>query len=155
MIYVNAPELAPPLASLGPASEPPEVWFVTTTVRLFEAPPPGAGFAMPIERLPAALRLPEGTVAITWLAETYVEEIETEFMLTVEVGRKLEPSNSIWVVGAPTDIVDGIIDAKDGAKLLTENEAEVEVPPPGVGFETVMAWVPDTISLLAGIAALS
>jgi hypothetical protein len=39
--------------------------------------------------------------------------------------------------------------------LLTENGAEVEVPPPGVGFETVMVWVPDTISLLAGIAALS
>jgi hypothetical protein len=64
-------------------------------VKLFEAPPPGVGFAMPIERLPAALRLPEGTVAITWLAETYVEEIEVELMLTVEVGRKLEPSNSI------------------------------------------------------------
>jgi hypothetical protein len=80
---------------LGLISELAEVWFVTARMKLFEAPPPGAGFTMPIERLPAALRLPEGTVASTWLAETYVEAIEAELMLTVEVGRKLEPSNSI------------------------------------------------------------
>ena len=38
---------------------------------------------------------------------------------------------------------------------MTENEADVEVPPPGVGFEIVTAWLPDTISLIAGIVALS
>jgi hypothetical protein len=96
-----------------------------------------------------------GIVATSVVADTYVLETSAEFALTVEVGKKLDPVISTWVAGDPTEIIEGVTDDCAGAKLLTENDAEAEVPPPGLGFVTVMLCVAARARLAPGTAMLS
>jgi hypothetical protein len=78
-----------------------------------------------------------------------------EFPVTVEPGRKLEPAIWICVSGEPAGTAEGLSEEIEGERLFTESDSEFEVPPPGVGLETVMAWVPASVALLAGSVALS
>jgi hypothetical protein len=91
-----------------------------------------------IKTVPAIARSPEGTVATSWVAETYVLAIRVEFALTVEPGRKLDPVIWTCVSGEASGTVEGVSDTTDGARLLTENDTDADEPPPGVGFETVI-----------------
>lgn len=60
-----------------------------------ELPPPGAGFTMLSAGVPAMLRLAAGRVATISVGDTYVEVIRVELNVTVEAGRKFDPSSSI------------------------------------------------------------
>jgi hypothetical protein len=91
-----------------------------------------------IETVPAIARSPEGIVATSWVAETYVLATTAEFALTVEPGRKLEPVIWTCVSGEASGTVEGVTDATDGVRLSIVNDTDVDVPPPGVGFETVI-----------------
>jgi hypothetical protein len=95
-----------------------------------------------IETVPAIARSPEGIVATSWVAETYVLAMRAEFALTVVVGRKLVPVIWTWVSGEASGIVEGVSDATEGGRLSTENDAAEEDPPPGAGFATTTEYEP-------------
>jgi hypothetical protein len=60
----------------------------------FEPPPPGTGFTTLIAGVPATPRLAAGRVATISVVDTYVEVIRLELKVTVEAGRKFDPSSS-------------------------------------------------------------
>jgi hypothetical protein len=95
-----------------------------------------------IETVPAIARSPEGIVATSWVAETYVLATRTEFALTVERGRKLDPVICTCVSAEPSGTVEGVMETIDGSRLLTENDAAEEDPPPGAGFVTTTEYEP-------------
>ena len=57
--------------------------------------------------------------------------------------------------GEASGTVEGVSNAIVGSKLLTDNDVEFDVPPPGVGFDTVIVWFPARVALAAGSTALS
>jgi hypothetical protein len=111
--------------------------FTLTGIEL-DVPPPGAGFMTERLTAPELTKSADGIVAISSVAEMYVLEINAEFALTVEDGRKSEPVIWTWVSGEASGTVEGVSDPTDGARLSIENNTDVDVPPPGVGFETVI-----------------
>lgn len=120
-----------------------------------EFPPPGAGFVIEIGTEPAIVKSPDGIVATSSVAETYVLATTAEFALTVEPGRKLEPVIWTCVSGDASGTVEGDTETIDGVRFLIESVSEFDVPPPGVGFDTVIVWLPAMVSLAAGSTALS
>src|SRR2546425_167961 len=81
-----------------------------------------------------------------WAAPAkFTTEFVTKFVpLTVSVKA---PSPTFLLVGKMLVVV--------GAGLLTVNVCALEVPPPGVGFVTVMLNVPAVVRSLAGIDAVN
>ena len=71
-----------------------------------------------IETVPAIARSPEGIVATSWVAETYVLPTRAEFALTEEPGRKLDPVIWTCVSGEASGTVDGERERIDGVRLL-------------------------------------
>ena len=70
---------------------------------------------------------------------------------------KLEPVSVIVVVALPAAVEEGLIDASVGDGLLVAvivNVWPAEVPPPGVGFVTVMLDVPTETRFAAGTVAV-
>jgi hypothetical protein len=108
----------------------------------FDVPPPGVGFTTVTEAEPAVATREAGTVAVSWVAETNVVASAVPFQFTVEVETKLVPLTVKVKPPLPAVTQVGLIDVVVGTGLLMVNVAAFDVPPPGVGFTTVIAAVP-------------
>src|SRR5438876_1986368 len=128
--------------------------FTVNTCAL-DVPPPGAGFVTVMLKVPAVVRSLAGMEAVSWvlLANAVVRAEPAKF--TTEFVTKFVPLTVSVKAPSPTFLLVGEMLVVVGAGLLTVNVCALEVPPPGVGFVTVMLNVPAVVRSLAGIDAVN
>jgi hypothetical protein len=121
-------------------------------------PPPGVGVNTVTVAVPAEATSAAGTVALSCVAETYVVVRLVPFHLTTEDEMKLFPVTANVNEELPTAADEGLIDKVTGRGLLLEVIVNVnpdEVPPPGVGLNTVTVAVPPDAISAAGTVAVN
>src|SRR2546425_1086129 len=128
---------------------------LTVNCCALEVPPPGAGFVTVMLKVPAVVRSLAGMEAVSWvlLANAVVRAEPAKF--TTEFVTKFVPLTVSVKAPSPTFLLVGEMLVVVGAGLLTVNVCALEVPPPGVGFVTVMLNVPAVVRSLAGIDAVN
>ena len=129
---------------------------VIVNVRAAEVPPPGEGLSTVTLAVLAELMSAAVMAACKLVLETKVVERVLPFHWTVEVGMKFVPV-TVNVKPAPPAAAElGFKDATVGVGLLltvTVKVSALDVPPPGVGVETVTAAVPLAAMSAAVMAA--
>ena len=130
------------------------IGFLTVSVCAPDVPPPGAGFTTVIESVPPTVMFPAGTVMLMVVLEMNVVVNGTPLKSTVDEALKLVPV-TVKVKDDPPAVVDvGEIEVVVGIGLLIVSVCAFEVPPPGVGFTTVIEAVPPTVMFPAGTVML-
>src|SRR5438552_3001033 len=131
------------------------VTLFTVNVCALDVPPPGTGFVTVMLDVPAVVRSLAGMEAVSCveLIEVVVRAEPPKF--TTEFVTKLVPLTVSVKTPSPTFLLVGEMLVVVGAGLLTVNVCALEVPPPGVGFVTVMLNVPAVVRSLAGIDAVN
>ena len=147
-------KLAPPAtAELGFSKVIAGGGTLIVNVKAAEAPPPGAGFDTVTMAVPAELISAAVIAACKLLPETKVVARALPFHRTVDDDTKLVPV-TVNVKPAPAAKAEfGFRDTTVGAGLSTVKVNVPEVPPPGVGLETVTMFVPPVAMSAAVIAA--
>ena len=130
---------------------------VTVMVRAPEVPPPGVGLNTVTEAVPEAARSLAGILAVSWVALTKVVVRLPPFHRTVEVGTKPLPVTVRVKAGPPLTAPLGESDVRTGAgfEAVIVNATAPEVPPPGVGVNTVTEAEPAVRRSVAGMLAVS
>jgi hypothetical protein len=119
-----------------------------------EVPPPGAGFVTVIDAVPPTAMSGAVIVAVTVVLEIKVVARAEPLKSTVDDALKLVPF-TVRVNCAPPAVVEvGLIDVVVGTGLLIVSVCELEVPPPGPGFTTVIEAVPPVAISIAGTVTL-
>src|SRR3989344_623623 len=134
------------------------VCFIGSTVNdwALEVPPPGVGLNTVTLNVPALARSVAGIVAVSLVAETYVVVLFDPAHLTIEVGMNLAPLTVNVKPAGPAIFDDGEIVWIIGTGFpVTVKVLALEVPPPGVGLNTVTLNVPALARSVAGIVAVS
>jgi hypothetical protein len=119
-------------------------------------PPPGVGVNTVTVAVPAVAMFVAGTVALSWEPETYVVVRLVPFHLTTDDEMKLFPVTANVKEEPPLAADEGLIDKATGRGLLLEVIVNVnpdEVPPPGVGLNTVIVADPPDLMFAAGTVA--
>lgn len=119
------------------------------TVRLLalEVPPPGSGLKTVMNRVPAVAMSAAVICAVNWVALTNVVTRSAPSKRTIEPLLKFVPSTVSVNAAPPIVCVAGVMVVMVGTGLLTVKSIAAEVPPPGAGLNTVMAFGPaDEIS---------
>jgi hypothetical protein len=123
-----------------------------------EVPPPGAGLNTVTWAVPAAAMSVAGIDAVNWVEEINVVARSAPFQRTTEFVTKLVPF-TVNVNAAPPAVAElGASPLVVGTGLLLAlivNVCALEVPPPGVGLNTVTDAVPAIAMSVARIAACS
>ena len=105
-----------------------------------EVPPPGPEVTTVIGNVPAVVRSLSGIVAFSSDALTNDVVLSDPLKRAVEAPvTKLLPVTFIVKPRSLSILLDGLMDMAPGAGLFTVKVCELEVPPPGVGLNTVMA----------------
>lgn len=128
--------------------------FAVNTCAL-EVPPPGAGFITVMLNVPAVVRSLAGMEAVTCVELTKVVVRAEPAKFTTELLMKFVPFTVKVKAASPTFLLVGKMLVVVGRGLLTVNVCALDVPPPGVGFVTVILNVPAAVKSLAGIEAVS
>ena len=89
------------------------------------------------------------------MVETKVVVRASPAKLTTEVGMKFVPFTVSVKVASPALLEVGEIEVVVGTGLFTVKTSALDVPPPGVGFVTVILNVPAAVKSEAGIEAVS
>jgi len=119
--------------------------LLTVNVWALDVPPPGVGFTTVIANVPAVVMSDDGIEAVTLEDETNDVARGDPSKLTTEDAVKPVPVTVIVKVEAPTAFELGEMSDVVGAGLLTVKVWLFDVPPPGVGFVTVIANVPAVV----------
>jgi branched-subunit amino acid transport protein len=131
------------------------IGFLTVSVCAPAVPPPGAGFTTVIESVPPTVMFPAGTVILMVVLEMKVVVNGTPLKSIVEEALKFVPV-TVNVKDGPPAVVDvGEIELVVGTGLLIVNVCAFDVPPPGVGFTTVIEAIPPTAISAAVMVAVS
>ena len=125
------------------------------SVRAAEVPPPGKGLNTVIEMAPPVVRSPAGTMAVTCVALTIVVVNATPFHSTTVPATKFVPVSVSVNAAPPAFAVVGESEPKVGNGSLIVNVIAADAPPPGAGFNTVIAAVPPAAMSMAGTTAVS
>jgi len=129
--------------------------FLTVKVCAPDVPPPGAGFTTVMESVPPTVMSPAGMVTLIVVLEINVVVSATPLKSMVDDALKFVPV-TVRVKDEPPAVVDvGEMELVVGAGLLTVSVCAFDVPPPGVGFTTVMDAVPPTAISAAGTIAVT
>jgi hypothetical protein len=129
--------------------------LLTVSVCAPDVPPPGPGFTTVMESVPPTVISAAGTVMVTVVLEISVVTNGTPLKSTVEEALKLVPV-TVSVNDDPPAVVEvGEMELVVGTGLLIVSVCAFEVPPPGVGFTTVMDAVPAVAISPAVIVAVS
>ena len=129
---------------------------ITVKVAALEIPPPAPGLFTVILLLPVVTKSDAGMTAVSWVDETKVVVRLLPAQRTTEVGIKLSPFTVRVNWAELTRTADGERLLIEGMALpTTVNGTVFEVPPPGVGFTTVMFRVPVVVRSDAGMTAVS
>ena len=134
-------------------SEKPTMASVTAP----EVPPPGVGLNTVAEAVPDAEMAPAVTDAVNCVALPNVVARAVPLSFTTEVLIKLVPV-TVSETAAPAETVEGCNPVSAGIGLpaaLIVNVSAPDVPPPGVGLNTVTEAVPAVAMSLAGTAAVN
>src|SRR5437773_1824537 len=127
--------------------------LLTVNVSAPEVPPPGVGEKTVTDAVPAVAMSPAVIAACNWVLLT------TVVMRPPPTQRTSDPLTysvpyTVGVKGAAPEVAGvGEGEPSVGTGLLTVNVSAPEVPPPGVGENTVTDAVPAVATSLAGIAA--
>jgi hypothetical protein len=120
-----------------------------------DVPPPGVGFVTVTVAVPAVEISAKGTETVTEVALTRVASSSAPFQFTKVLSLKLVPV-SVSVKPEPPAIAEvGDKEVRVGAGLLMLKVCAAEVPPTGVGLNTVTEAVPESIRSVDGTAAVS
>jgi xanthosine utilization system XapX-like protein len=124
-------------------------------VCVFDVPPPGVGFTTLIEAVPAVAIKEACTVAVSWVDETKVVASAVPFHFTVEVETKFVPFTVKVNCEPPAVAQVGLVEVVVGTGLLIVKVCGLDVPPPGLGLETVTHAVPADAISTAGTVTVS
>jgi len=141
-VTVNVKAAPPAIADPGVNNVIADTAVVIVNVRAAEVPPPGEGLSTVTLAVLTALMSAAVMAACKLVLETNVVDRVLPFHWTVDVGMKFVPVtvNVKLAPPAPADV--GFMDATVGEGLSTVKVSVLEVPPPGVGVETVTGTVP-------------
>lgn len=105
-------------------------------------PPPGVGFVTVTFTAPATSKLADGTTAVNSVPDTYVVVKGVPFQFMTEVDMKSVPVAVIvnCAVSAVAEV--GVIEVRVGIILSIVKICVFDIPPPGVGLNTVTSTVP-------------
>jgi hypothetical protein len=121
----------------------------------FDVPPPGVGLKTVTLAVPAVAISAAVIAAVSCVPLTYVVVRSEPFHLTIEPLTKLVPF-TVSVKAPPSAVAeDGLRLVIAGAGLLMVKICAFDVPPPGVGLNTVTLAVPALAMSAAVIAAVS
>ena len=97
---------------------------------VFDVPPPGAGFTTVIENVPGVTIFAAGTIAVSWLPETYVVVSELPFHATVDAETKFVPFTVSVKSLEPENVDVGEMEVIVGTGFCTETASlSAEVTP--------------------------
>ncbi len=121
-----------------------------------EVPPPGVGLNTVTLAVPTAVRSDAGTVAVRCEASTKLVASATPFQFTVDAATKSLPVTARMNSGLPDAALDGARVEIDGTgfKAMIVKVSAPDVPPPGVGLNTVMLTGPTVVKSDAGTVAV-
>lgn len=120
-----------------------------------DVPPPGPGFTTVTDAVPGLAIRAAVTVAVSCVDETNVVVSAVPFQFTVEVETKFVPA-TVKVNCAPPAVAQvGLIELVVGTGLLIVKVCGLDVPPPGLGLETVTHAVPADAISAAGTVTVS
>lgn len=139
-VIVNAE--SPTVAELGEIEVIVGAGLLIVNVNGDDVPPPGEGLNTVTDAVPAVARFAAGMTAVIEVVETTVVANAIPFHRTTAVELKFEPVTVTTVSGLPATALSGLIDVRNGGGLLIAKGIELEVPPPGVGLNTVTRAVP-------------
>jgi len=122
-------------------------------VMAFDVPPHGLGFTTVTDAVPAVATREAGTVTVSCVEEEDVGVRLVPPKLTTDPETKLVPL-TVSVTCAPAVAQVGLSELIVGSARIV-NVCAFEVPPPGVGFTTVMEAVPAVAMSGAGTVAVS
>lgn len=122
-------------------------------VSAVEAPPPGPGLNTVTRADPAEAMSAIVMVARSWLLPMKVVVRLEPFQRTTEPFRKFDPTTTRVKAASPAIALEGDIEESAGTGLLMVKMTAFEVPPPGVGLNTVTCAVPAAVTSLDGIVA--
>src|SRR5207247_2555821 len=127
--------------------------LLTVNVSAPEVPPPGVGEKTVTDAVPAVAMSPAVIAACNWVLLTNVVTRAPLVHCTTDPLTKFVPF-TVRDKGLPP-VLAGLtsVAPRGGTGLLTVNVSAPEVPPPGVGENTVTDAVPAVATSLAGIAA--
>src|SRR2546426_39613 len=134
-VMVNA--ASPVVALVGDSDVSAGAGLVTENVWAAEVPPPGAGGRTGTGTLAAAARSAAGIAAVSWVALTKAVVRAAPFQRTVEPLVKPVPLTVSVKAAPPTAALVGTSPVIAGTGLSTGNACAAEVPPPGLGGNTV------------------
>lgn len=120
-----------------------------------DVPPPGVGFVTVIADVVGVVRSDVRMVACRVVLDTNTVVRDEPFHFAEEEALKFVPISVRVKPLLPAVVEVGEIAARTGAGLLIVNVWALEVPPPGVGFTTVIDDVAPTAMSLAKIVAVS
>jgi hypothetical protein len=154
-VTVNVKAAPPAIAEPGVNNVIVGTGVVIVNVRAAEVPPPGEGLntvtlAVLTELMSAAVM-----AACKLVLETKVVERVLPFHCTVDVGMKFVPVTVNVKPAPPAEAELGFKDVTVGEGLPMVKVSTLDVPPPGVGVETVTVAVPLAAMSAAVMAACS
>ena len=129
------------------------IGLITVKFCELDVPPPGRGLKTVIENGPAVVRFAAGTDALICVVLTNVVIRSVLFQRTLEVETKFDPVRLRMKVLLPTKVEVGEIVFSNGVGLVIEKLVDTEVPPPGMGLNTLIGIIPAEARLVAGTAA--
>jgi hypothetical protein len=122
----------------------------------FDVPPPGVKFTTVIGGVPAATTSLARIAAVSCVELTNVVTLAVLLIFTVELEMKPVPFTVSVNAPEPATTPVGESEVNVGVGLFTRNAGPLAVPPPGVGFVTVIGNDPAAVLMsLAKIAAVS
>src|SRR5207249_8911989 len=127
--------------------------LLTVNVSAPEVPPPGVGEKTVRDAVPAVAMSPAVIAACNWVLLTNVVTRAPLVHCTTDPLTKFVPFTVRVKAAAPAVALPGVSEPIVGTELLMVNVSAPEVPPPGVGENTVTDAVPAVATSLAGIAA--
>jgi hypothetical protein len=118
-------------------------------------PPPGAGLATDMPKMPAVFVSPAGSTAVNLMVVTKVVVRSEPSNCTLDPLTKFVPFTVSVTAPLPAVTEMGLMLSSVGVGFTTPKSEEFEVPPPGVGLTTVIANVPPVVRKLESTTAAS
>ena len=152
-VSVNAP--LPTAALLGEIEVAVGTGLLIVNVLAAEVPPPGVGLNTVTKAVPAVAMSAAVICAWSWVLLTNVVIRFVPFQRITDVMAKFDPVAVSVKAAPPATTLVGLIEVSVGAGFVAVmvNVAALDVPPPGVGLNTVTEAVPVAAMSVARICA--
>ena len=128
---------------------------VIVNVCAFEVPPPGAGFVTVTGTVPVAATSIAGIMARSVVLEMKVVVAVSPLKFTTELEMKFVPFTVSVKSELPAGVEVGLIDEVVDTGFMTVKVCEFDVPPPGIGFVTVIKISPPAVRSESRISTVS